>query len=74
MNRQLSRSLPAKLVAVSFIVLILLGNCWFVMTMIGQRPPAWFPIVSRMAFYCAVGGGLWLAVLAFNIWLHSEDD
>jgi len=58
----------------SFIVLILLGNCWFVVTMIGQPVPAWFPQMSRLAIYGAVIGGLWLAVLAFRTRLNPEDD
>ena len=58
----------------SFILLILLGNCWFVVTMIGQPVPWWFPQMSRLAIYGALIGGLWLAALAFRIRLNQEGD
>jgi len=71
-RRGLSRSLPARLLAMSFIVLILLGNCWFVVTMIGQPVPAWLSQMSRLAIYGALVGGSWLAVLALRAWLRPE--
>jgi hypothetical protein len=58
----------------SFIGLILLGNCWFVVTMIGQPVPAWLPQMSRLAICGALVGGLWLAVLALSTWLRPEAD
>jgi hypothetical protein len=59
-TRASSRSLPARIVAAGFVVLILVGNCWFVLRVIGQEIPAWLGAVSRMATAGVLGGGLLL--------------
>ena len=59
-SRASSRSLPARIVAAGFIVLILVGNCWFVLRVVGQEIPAWLGAVSRMATAGVLGGGLLL--------------
>ena len=69
MDRQLLQSSPARVVALSFVLLILLGNYWFALTVIGQPVPSWFPIASRAAMFGAIGGGLWLAAMAVRNWL-----
>ena len=55
----------------SFIVLILLGNCWFVLTVIGWGIPLWFPGVSGVALLGLFGGGLGLLAPAVRRWLSS---
>ena len=60
------RSLPARIVAAGFIALILVGNCWFVLRVVGQEVPAWLRIASRVATAGVIAGGLLLlgAVIA----------
>jgi len=41
--------------------LILVGNCSFVLSVLGQETPSWLRIVSRAATTGVVGGGLLLA-------------
>ena len=66
MDQELTRSAPARLVAMGFIALILLGNCWFVLTIIGQRLPSWFPLASSVIVSGVIGGGVWLGILALR--------
>jgi hypothetical protein len=72
MDRSRYRSLPARLVALSFIALILLGNCWFVLALIGWRIPPWFRALSHVAVLTALAGGLWLAVIGMRKRLHRQ--
>lgn len=65
-DRELTRSFPARLVATCFIALILLGNCWFVLTIVGYGIPPWFRVASSLAISGGIGGGLWLAGLALR--------
>jgi len=58
----------------SFIVLILLGNCWFVFMLIGHDIPAWFRKANKLAMLGAISGGLWLAALAVRNWLRREEN
>jgi hypothetical protein len=60
-GRPASRSLPARIVAASFIGLILVGNCLFAFRVIGHEIPAWLRLASRLATAGVVGGGLVLA-------------
>ena len=60
MSASRSRSVPARIVAAGFIALILVGNCWFVLRIIGQEIPAWLSAASRVATAAVVGGGLLL--------------
>ena len=60
MSASRPRSLPARIVAAGFIALILVGNCWFVLTVIGQETPAWLRIASRVATAGIVTGGILL--------------
>jgi hypothetical protein len=41
MRQDIRSSIWARLLALSFIVLILLGNVWFVLFVTGQRAPVW---------------------------------
>lgn len=41
-------------------MLILVGNCWFVLRVIGQEVPSWVRFASRVATAGVVGGGLLL--------------
>ena len=51
---------PARIVAAGFIALILVGNCLFVLRVIGQEIPEWLRIASRMATAGVIAGGLLL--------------
>jgi hypothetical protein len=72
MDRSVYRSLPARLIAASFIALILLGNCWFVLAVIGWRIPAWFSMLSQIALSTACAGGLWLTAIGVRRRLYRE--
>jgi len=58
----------------SFIVLILLGNCWFVLAVNGWPTPGWLHVTSKGAVLMAVLGGLWLAALGVRGWLYRPRD
>jgi len=62
-------TLPARVVASSFIVLILLGNCWFVLTLIGWLIPAWFSGATVLAVLGLLAGGLGFLAQALRRWL-----
>jgi hypothetical protein len=72
MDRSRYRSLPARLIALSFIALILLGNCWFVLALIGWRIPQWFSLLSYVAVSMALAGGLWLTAIGLRRRLYRE--
>lgn len=64
-----ARSLPARIVAMSFIVLILLGNAWFVLTIIGQSVPGWIRTASHLAVAgVLIGGALLTTLIARERW------
>jgi len=52
----------------SFVVLILLGNCWFVLAVNGWQTPGWLRVTSKAAVLTAMVGGLWLAGLGVRRW------
>lgn len=56
----------------SFVVLILLGNCWFVLAVNGWQTPGWFRVTSKGAVLTAMVGGLWLAGLGVRSWLSRK--
>jgi hypothetical protein len=72
MDRQLLRSLPARIIAACFAVLILLGNCWFVVVLLGWEIPGWVASMSRLAVTGVVGGGIGLLLLVVRRWLRGE--
>jgi hypothetical protein len=74
MDRSLYRSLPTRLIALSFVALILLGNCWFVLALIGWRTPAWFSVLSQIALSTACAGGLWLTAIGIRKRLYRKPD
>jgi protein-S-isoprenylcysteine O-methyltransferase Ste14 len=70
MGRHLRHTPPARIVALSFVLLILLGNVWFVLAVIGWEIPSWFQVASRIGLCGALVGGFWLVVLAVRRWLY----
>jgi hypothetical protein len=74
MNGSVTRSFPARIVAISFVVLILLGNGWFVLAVNGWQIPGWFRVMSKGAVLTALMGGLWLAALGVRSWRHRDRD
>ena len=78
MNEKLRRSVPSRVVAFSFILLILLGNYWLVGSITGATPEPWLTwafIVSALG----VGlGACGMAVVAISMHYDgvepSDDD
>ncbi len=80
MIRYLRQSLPARVAAVGFIVVIVLGNVWLTYGLTGQTPPVWVAVSFLGGMVIAGCGGLGLAYVAVRAKLlgvapdDAEDD
>jgi hypothetical protein len=63
-NQATRHSLPAKGVAIGFIVQILLGNYWLILKFTGAEPPAWFSDAI-------LAGAFWIILCGFGMLLSS---
>ena len=60
MKPHIRQSLSAKIVAVGFIILILLGNFWIVGHMLGREPAEWMSVLGLGGLAMVLGGGVFL--------------
>ena len=65
MDEQLRRSIWTKMSAIGFIYLIVLGNIWYAMLVVGAAPPEWLKISFYLGifFVLASGAGLLMKIL-----------
>lgn len=59
-NAQLRKSFPAKLTAIGFIGLILLGQFWLVYLMMGREGPQWIGYAMQVSLVAVILGGIGL--------------
>jgi hypothetical protein len=51
-----------------------LGNCWFVLALIGWRTPPWFHALTQVAVFTALAAGCWLTVIGVRKRLYREQN
>ena len=61
MRSALRRSPPARVVAVCFILIVILGNIWVTYAVVGREPPAWVQMSFPWVILSTLVAGLWLA-------------
>jgi len=64
MRPNLRRSFASKVVAISFIALILLGNYWVVLALTGSPLPGWLYDAGVLSTAGVLAGGIGLLVTA----------
>lgn len=73
MGEELRKSWAARATAIGFIIEILLGNVWFVFTIIGGEPPRYImdgiSLCAVYILFCAV----WMGVTMFQIKQQPDD-
>ena len=60
MKPHIRQSLAAKIVAVGFIILILLGNFWVVGHLLGREPAEWMSVLGLGGLGLVLIGGVFL--------------
>lgn len=63
MDRTLRQSLPARISAIGFIVVVAFGNLWLVRVLLGQAADLWIVVGFVAGIAIALGGGLGLLML-----------
>lgn len=63
-----------RLVAVGFIILILLGNYWFIHIVTGRHPDPWVQTVFVLIMLGLVGIGFLWGVLWIYSWFRPSPD
>ena len=74
MNDALRRSLPSKLTAIGFIVLIVSGNFWLVNALISKSPSTWVGIGFMVGSVLTMAGAIGLLTLALYRRFFVEQD
>ncbi|NRA45607.1 MAG: hypothetical protein HRU09_11685 [Oligoflexales bacterium] len=62
MKPHIRQSLAAKIVAVGFIILILLGNFWVVGHLLGRQPSEWMSVLGLGGLALVLIGGVFLMI------------
>ena len=70
MRQELRLSLPARLTALSFIVLIVIGNLWLLEGLLGKSPPRWLQLGFLLGCGGVLVGGVGLGFVAWR--LHRQ--
>lgn len=65
-------SLAARVTAIGFITLILLGNFWVIRAVTGSPIPSWFPVISLIGILTVFTGGTILAIGFMRRYLHHD--
>ena len=74
MQAHIRRSLAAKIVAIGFIVLILMGNFLFVWQIGGQEPKEWTRVAGLAGLAMVLGGGVFLLGHIAKDYLEQRGD
>lgn len=72
LDRKLRQSWPARVAAIGFIVLILVGNVWATHLLLGNQIPQWIGYGFAVAIAVSLAGGLGLAALALKRQMSGE--
>lgn len=68
-----TRYLSRKVTAIGFIALILLGNYWVVMTIVGAPMPDWYiPAATAATSLTVAGGIMMLCRWIFSFWTKTR--
>ena len=63
LDQELRRSLPARIAAIGFILVIIFGNLWLALALIASRAPDWISVGFAVGIATALTGGVGLAWL-----------
>lgn len=76
MKSYLRRSLFTKAVALGFIVMILLGNAWLVLFLVGQSGSVWlsYSFAACMGWTILAGFGMGLRMIQHHLQKAHDDD
>ena len=72
MRIEIRQSPPARVVALCFIFIVILGNIWVTYAIVGLEPPVWVQVAFPWVILATFLGGLWLAI--WSAWQKKVKD
>ena len=74
MDARLRKSIWSKISAILMIYMILCGNVWFALLVIGEGTPLWLTIAARTGALMLMASGLGLVSHAFYLRFASKPE